>query len=68
MTITLRPALDADAPTLVFLMRLAFQENVGVLVPPSGVHPEMEASARDKMRTRCMGHMRSRVSSRIPKG
>lgn len=46
---TLRPADETDAPTIVFLMHTAFQEYATTLDPPSGVLKETEAIVRDKM-------------------
>lgn len=49
--LTLRRAVDADAPALVDLLHRAFQEYSGVLDPPSGVHTETIATVRSKIST-----------------
>lgn len=49
--LTVRRAVDADAPALVDLLHRAFQQYSGVLDPPSGVHAETIATVRSKMST-----------------
>jgi predicted N-acetyltransferase YhbS len=49
MNITLREGQEADIPTVVAVTRVAFDEYLGQLDPPSGVHKETVASMREKL-------------------
>ena len=49
--IQLRQATENDVPTLLALMRAAFEEYRGKLDPPSGVHAETMESIQSKLET-----------------
>ena len=46
---TIREAAEHDAPTLLRLMQMAFQEYDGVLDPPSGAHTETIETVKRKL-------------------
>ena len=50
-TLTLREVTDDDLPTLLTVLRAAFEEYRGRLDPPSGAHGETIEKVRDVMRT-----------------
>jgi GNAT superfamily N-acetyltransferase len=48
--IRLRPASEADIPTIVALIHAAFKEYDGAIDPPSGAHKESEDKLREAMK------------------
>ena len=49
----LREVTDQDIPTLVVVLRTAFEEYRGRLDPPSGAHTETVEKVRQKLTTTC---------------